>query len=504
MPFFIVFFFHRKLALLFQCQYNIGNSRLNPGSFLEDGFMAKKNKKVIRYRKPLNINIGMIMFALIFVYMAFYVYTYMQRDKIEFYEVVEGSIVNDQRHTGIILREEEPKYTDRAGNINFYLREGKRAAVGTRIYSIDETGTLSKLLAERTDGSVALSKENLASLKKELSSFSQTFTDNQFSTVYDTKYSLDSEVLEYVNIDTLKNLDSVIDEMGVNFEQVRSDRAGIISYTVDDMENLEPSQLTAEMFDKSNYAKKPLKSGQLVENGAAVYKVVTSSDWSIVFEMSQNDQVLYNGKTSLTVKFSGNDLRTTGKFSVITGADGGLYGKLDFSKYMEQFVSSRFVDFEIITEEVTGLKIPRSAVADVEFYLIPKEYLVKSATGSARGFYKETYTDNGPSIVLVSCDIYNSDEDYYYIDAGEKSELKAGDYIVKADSQDRYQVGNKATLQGVYNINRGYTAFRKIEVLNSNDEYYTVQKGTDYGLSVYDHIVLNAAAVTANGMVIYQ
>ena len=162
------------------------------------------------------------------------------------------------------------------------------------------------------------------------------------------------------------------------------------------------------------------------------------------------------------------------------------------------------MDFEIITEEVKGLKIPRTSVADVNFFLIPKDFLVKTQSGSARGFYKETYTENGPSIVLVSCDIFNADDEYYYVDSGEKSELKAGDYLVKENSQDRYQVGTKASLQGVYNINRGYTAFRKIEVLNSNDEYYTVAKGTDYGLSVYDHIVLNAAAVTANGMVIYQ
>ncbi len=464
----------------------------------------KKNKKIVRYRKPLNINIGMIMFALIFVYMSFYVYTYMQRDKVEFYEVVEGSIVNDQRHTGIILREEEPKYTDRAGNINFYLREGKRAAVGTRIYSIDETGTLSKLLEERTDGAVSLSKENLASLKKELSSFSQTFTEDNFRSIYDTKYSLDSEVLEYVNIDTLKNLDSVIDELGVNFEQIRADRAGIISYTVDEMETLSPTQITTEMFDKSNYTKKPIKSGQLVESGSAVYKVITSSDWSIVFPMTSDEQVLYNGKTALTVKFTGKDLRTTGQFSMVTGADGKLYGKLDFSKYMEQFVSSRFVDFEIITEEVEGLKLPRTSVTEVDFFLIPKEYLVKTDTGSARGFYKETYTENGPSIVLVDADIYYADDEHYYIDSGEKSDLKAGDYLVKENSQDRYQVGITSSLQGVYNINRGYTAFRRIEVLTSNDEYYTVKKGTDYGLSVYDHIVLNAAAVTENGMVIYQ
>lgn len=463
----------------------------------------KKNSKIIRYRKPLNINIGMIMFALIFMYMAFYVYTYMQRDKIEFYEVVEGSIVNDQRHTGLILRTETAKYTDRAGNINFYLREGKKAAIGTRIYSIDETGTLSKLLAEKTDGSVALSKENLASLKKDLSSFSQTYSDERFYEVYDTKYSLDADVLEYVNVDALKNLDSVIEEMGISFEQFRADESGIVSYNVDSLENLQASQVTAELFDKSKYSKASLKSGQMVEIGAPAYKLITSSDWSIVFPLDEGEQELYQGKSSLTVTFTGKDLRTTAAFSMYTGADGAIYGKLDFTKYMEQFAADRFVDFEIITEEVKGLKIPRTAVAEVEFYLIPKDFL-QSSTGSAKGFYKEIYTENGTFAQFVSCTIYNADEDYYYVDAGEKSELKAGDYLVKETEDDRYQIGAMASVPGVYNINRGYTAFRKIEVLNSNDEYYTVEKGTNYGLSVYDHIVLNAEAVTGNGMIIYQ
>ena len=460
----------------------------------------KKNKKVVRYRRPLNINVGMIIFALIFAYMSFYVYTYIRREKIEFYEVVEGSIVNDRRHSGLIFRTETTKYTEYSGNINFYLREGKKAAVGTRIYSIDETGVLSKLLAERSDESVSLSKDNLSSLKKQLSSFSQTFTEEDFKSVYDTKYTLDSQVLEYVNVDTLKNLDSVIAEMGANFEQVRADESGIVSYSVDSMETITPSQVTESMFDKAAYTKNIIKSGDLVEQGTPAYKLITSSDWSIVFPMDEEEASLYNGKTSLTVKFAGKDLKTVGAFSTISGADGKQYGKLDFTKYMEQFVSDRFVDFEIITEEVKGLKIPRSAVTDVEFYLIPKDFLV---TGT-RGFYKETYTENGPSVTLVTCDIYNSDEEYYYIKTGENSEFKPGDYIVKENSQDRYQVGTMATLQGVYNINRGYTVFKKIEVLTSNDEYYTVKKGSDYGLSVYDHIVLDASAVTANGSVIYQ
>ena len=68
----------------------------------------------------------MIIFFLIFVYMSFYVYTYIRRDKTQFYEVKEGGIVNDKSYTGLILRQEEIKYTDRAGYANCYIREGKR------------------------------------------------------------------------------------------------------------------------------------------------------------------------------------------------------------------------------------------------------------------------------------------------------------------------------------------------------------------------------------------
>lgn len=126
----------------------------------------KKNKKIIRYRHSRNINVGMIIFAIIFVYMAFSVYTYMKKDKIQFYEVSEGSIVNDHQHTGMILREERVETSDRSGYINYYIREGKRAAIGTRVYSIDETGSMADFLEENPEANVTLTDANLADIKR--------------------------------------------------------------------------------------------------------------------------------------------------------------------------------------------------------------------------------------------------------------------------------------------------------------------------------------------------
>ncbi len=56
-----------------------------------------------------------------------------------------------------------------------------------------------------------------------------------------------------------------------------------------------------------------------------------------------------------------------GAFSVLTGTDGKTYGKLDFKRFMIQFEADRYVDFEVVTEEVKGLKIPLSSVASKDF-----------------------------------------------------------------------------------------------------------------------------------------
>ena len=45
--------------------------------------------------------------------------------------------------------------------------------------------------------------------------------------------------------------------------------------------------------------------------------------------------------------------------------------------------------------------------------------------------------------------------------------------------------------------------FKQITELANNGEYYIIEKGTGYGLSVYDHIVLDAGSVQ-DGEIIYQ
>ena len=74
--------------------------------------------------------------------------------------------------------------------------------------------------------------------------------------------------------------------------------------------------------------------------------------------------------------------------------------------------------------------------------------------------------------------------------------LKTGDVLYKTDSQDTYTVSKRATLIGVYNVNKGYADFKQINILYQNDEYSIVRANTTYGLNVYDYIVLDGSAVS--------
>ena len=50
-------------------------------------------------------------------------------------------------------------------------------------------------------------------------------------------------------------------------------------------------------------------------------------------------------------------------------------------------------------------------------------------------------------------------------------------------------------LTGVYNVNLGYAVFKRVEIIYKNDSYCIVDKNTTYGLSLYDHIALDASTV---------
>lgn len=461
---------------------------------------SRRDKKVIsikKYRRSGN-KVSLILFAMLFLYIFIYAYRYFTKDRISIYEVtVQGTITKEEQYTGVILREEAVYRTEAAGYVNYYLREGGRAAIGDTIYTLDESGHISELLF--TENSNALKEADLTELKKDISTYCMSYHAMDFDEIYNFKVDLDYAVLELAGQNTIANLDQLLKDGGMGFfKKYTADATGTVAYYTDGMEQLTREQISAETFLMENYKKQSVKSADLLESGGAAYKLVTSNDWSLIFPIKEDFLSKYGDKTRLEIHFVKDDFQTMADFETFTNAS-GAYGVLSFDRYMLRYLSDRYLTFEIVEQVETGLKIPVTAVTEKSFYTVPVEYLAKADTGNV--FYLETYDAAGNAVTKnVEARIYQKTDNFYYVDM---SSFHPGDTLVKPDSNEHYKIGITSPLKGVYNVNQGYTIFRQIEIISENEEYYIIRTGTSYGISLYDHIILNSKTVDEK-QIIYE
>lgn len=455
--------------------------------------------KIRQYRKPLNINLGMVIFSVIFIYIIICVCLYFKSKHIVGYEVKAGSLSVNNVYKGIALRSEEIVPCNDSGYINYYAREGGRVAVGNLVYTVDETGKLSDQMQGSEMGENSLSDSDLNELKSEILGFTNTFDPREFNEVYDFKYGVQGTVMKLANyriLESFDTLNSVGNAGSIKFYNAA--KTGIIIYSTDGYEELKPEQVTEKDFDTTQYKKEQLVSNALINKGDPAFKLCTSEDWSLVIPITEERAAELEEAEYVRVKFLKNQDISWAKVYIHRNED-GIYAELSMNNSMITFCTDRYVDIELITEAESGLKIPNSAIVEREFFLVPTEYVTKGGNSGREGVLREAYTEDGSATTeFVETTIYSEKDGEYYLD---DSSLRIGDYLIKPNSSEKYPVSKRATLIGVYNINKGYADFKQINILYKNDEYSIVESGTTYGLSVYDYIVLDAESVNENDFI---
>ena len=475
--------------------------------------MSKKKKsKIVKYKKPFNI--ATLFFGAVFVYLLIYTYMFLTSVHISGYEVIAGSLATDKQFQGLVLRTEEIVHANTAGYIDYYSAEGAKVSNSTVVYSVDESGRMSEYLQENL-GDVNLSEENYGVLRSEISAFGNGYDPAEFSALYSFHDKMNGSVLELSNQILLKQMEQAAEVETLNFQRVYAQKSGIVEYVIDGLESVTPETVTPEMFDKSTYKSQNLRDADLISSGDPVYKLITDENWYMIVPMTpeQIDEIAYKTtvnadgttnkeeRTVIEVKFLKDETKSWAYLKVLN-MHGQQYLQLSFNNSMVRFASERFLDIQFMIEDTKGLKIPTSAITSKEFFVIPQEYVSRGGEKNKEGFTVETFDENGNATrTHVAPSFYALVDGMIYVDPKQGSfasnvpYLKEGDRVIMMDSNEVYQVGKRAELEGVYCINQGYTQFRKIKVLHSNEEYAIIEEGTTFGLTIYDRIVLNAEAV---------
>lgn len=455
-----------------------------------------KNEQVIKYRNPINFNIGFVIFLIIIIYVAFNVFSYFTKNDIAEYQVQQGSIASNYVYQGVILRDETIEYAQNTGYIDYYAKGVSKVSTSDVIYSIDMTGTISNEIANAIRTSQEISKESLTAISKEIDSFLKTYDANRFSNSYSFLNSLNTEIVYNISSGALADLSDKIElaETSGTFHKYTSSSDGIIVYEVDGLEDITIDDVLTSGFDFSSYKKTYLTSNRQVNTSDIAYKRINSEDWYVILPIDEALAKELNERSSVNIRFCKDNFTTSASCSILRSNE-EYYLKLYLRTGMIRYAEDRFVDVELVLKATSGLKLPVSAITSKEFFTVPKEYF----TTANEELLVKTIVDDTESITLITPTIYYATDDYYYIDS---ESVSAGAIILKPDSSDTYIIGtNTDSLVGVYNINKGYAVFKQINILYQNEEYAIVETKTSYGISLYDHIALDATSVNENQLI---
>lgn len=454
-----------------------------------------KDSRVVKFKRRRTINIGIIIFLILFIYIAINVYVFLTKDHISIYEVQEGFNTTDNRITGFILREEKVITSSKAGYIFYFQKEGARVSKAASIFSVDDSTQIMDIITS-DDEAISLSNDNSKQFHYNIKKFHNLYSDNNFSYVYDFKYDLENTMLDLINQTIIDKGLQIQEDTGFafNYEVFKSEASGIVTYYMDNYETVTRDTITNDIFNTDNYKKTQLRTSDIVSINTPVYKLVSSEDWSIILPLTNEQYESLLGKERVEFTILNDDFTTSAPLDIFHNpTTGSFYAELFMDKHLSNYLEDRYLDIELHLETTNGLKVPLSAVTTKDFYLVPLSYFTTGGNSDEEGLIREEYDkDTGEvKLIFVAADIYYQDEVYGYVDTNQFPPYT----WVRSTEGNRYQLSITNKLTGVYNVNMGYAVFKRIEIIYQNKEYCIIDRNTSYGLSLYDHIALDANTV---------
>ena len=438
-----------------------------------------------RFRRRISLNIGTIIFGAVLIYLIISLVLFLTANHVISYQVTSGPLAQNQTYNALILRSETVIKSETGGYVSYYARENNKIRKTGAVFGIGQEPQSIEQSALREDA--------LSGLRLQMENFSGSFDPSDFYETYNYRYRLEGDIMSAFMAASPGSIGGSVVSVG-DQTVATAPSDGVVVYATDGYEDFDTEDMTASDLDRKAYKKTDLKTKDTVKPGTPIYKLVTSEEWSVVIPLSSRQIVQLDGRTNVRVKFLKDNTTQIGRLTILTGGDGAYYGRIDFVNGMIRYINDRFVEIELVTNTQTGLKIPISSIVSKSFYTVPEDYATVGGDSNRAGFLKLTRDDEGnEKTVFVDTTLYEHKNGLYYID---NTDFHRGDIVLKGSTAaDRFEIGETASLEGVYSLNKGYAVFRKIVIIDKNEDYCIVEKGTSFGISQFDYIVLNSSEV---------
>lgn len=444
-----------------------------------------KKKNIVKYKKHRHLNIGLIFFSTIFIYLCIYSVRYFTMEKVSLYEVVAGSVTRNNSYQALALRKEAVISATSAGYINYYPKETEKISPKSLVYSLDATGDFYHSLVKNADKSLIFQKDNKKELNDMILSYRKSYSLKEFYQVYQMKDDIQAKLIQMLTFPSKNTQNTETQTQGV--VPVYGQGTGVIVYSVDNFEDKTVENVKKNDFQTEHYSRMNLKGKEKVAVGEPVYKLILDDNWKLMIPADEYLVDCLKKEKFLQARFVKDGKKAWGQISFMT-VDQEQYLILSFNNSMARYAKERYLDVELFIDTVHGLKVANSCIVSKDFFVIPEKYIVKGGSSNKDGVLTEEINKDGKKTAkFVPISILKKEKNICYI---ANDELKQGTIIYNKNEQDSYDLKKTKKLKGVYNMNKGYAVFRLADILYKGKDYTILATDTEYGVSLYDHIAL--------------
>ncbi|MCL2864305.1 MAG: hypothetical protein FWE25_02065 [Lachnospiraceae bacterium] len=465
--------------------------------------MSKEKRKqkavsINGYKSKQEFNIGILIFAIIFIYIIVTVFLYATRNRIIPFEVRQGRILDDHSYIGIIIREETVIYAERTGYIYYFQTPLSKLRSGSNVFAITpERLNLSDMLVPEDGANFdGIANDTHSPFVYQVQSFNENFSLERFATVNALRNGLQHSFHGVTNQMEIAQKDAVLNESRGRAEVFSAPRDGILSFRVDGMESITQNEIDAATFLQHDGDVRFLTDKRAVQAGEPVYTLVTGEDWYVVIQVDVEMANTLREMDWIRVRFERDGVQMWAAPRVFVRGNEHFVA-LSFHHSMIRYAEDRFLVLELILEDQSGLKIPRSAVTEKDFFVVPPEFITTQEQSITNGVYIQ---NSDGSQTFQALRLYNriSDEQIFL----NPNEIESGTTLMIPTTGETFTLGEIRTLQGVFNINQGYAIFRLVNILSENDEFYLIEEGGSFGIFNFDFIAQNGDSVDDGEVVI--
>lgn len=361
----------------------------------------KKHSKKTQKSNGQNKLLGIIILILIVAFLVFIAYKIVKLIAVptDTFIIENGSISSEESVTGYVIRDEKiVKGQNYKNGMSQIKTEGEKVAKGDYIFRYygsneeklnEDIKELNNKIQEAMVGKTDLFPRDAKAIENQIENKIDGLKyKNNIQEINENKKDIDTYIIKkskiagessqagtYIN-SLIKEKEKYQSELKKNSEYVKAPMSGVISYRVDNLEEI----LTPDNFNDLNKEKLDnleLKTGQIVTTSNQMGKVINNYECYIATITNSKEAMETKVGRKVTLRLSTQDeIKATVQY-LSNQEDGSVLIVFRISDCVEKLIDYRKVTLDIVWWKYEGLKIPKSAI----IYDNGLSYVVRNRAG---------------------------------------------------------------------------------------------------------------------------